>query len=162
MDSKFTDYLIKNGIVSQLTTPGTPSQNKVAEWRNRILLDMIRSMMSYSTLPNSCWGYALQTAADILNVVPSKVVQKTPMELWCGCKPGLWHYRLCDCLLHAFSRGKIRKLDSKIEVCLFIGYPKGMRGGIFYNPRDNKVLCRHMLRSLNMNISMISNLVVRY
>ena len=37
------------------------------------------------------------------------------------------------------SRGKIGKLDSRPEVCLFIGYPKGTRGGIFYNPRDKKV-----------------------
>ena len=81
LDSEFTDYLIENGIVSQLTAPGTLPQNGVAEWRNRILLDMVRSIMSYSTLPNSFWGYALQTVADILNIVPSKAVQKTPMEL---------------------------------------------------------------------------------
>ena len=31
------------------------------------------------------------------------------------------------------------KVDSRIEVCLFIGYPKSTRGGIFYNPRDKKV-----------------------
>ena len=30
-------------------------------------------------------------------------------------------------------------MDSRTEVCLFIGYPKGTRGGIFYNPRDKKV-----------------------
>ena len=37
------------------------------------------------------------------------------------------------------NRGKTGKLDSRTEVCLFIGYPKGTRGGIFYNPRDKKV-----------------------
>ena len=37
------------------------------------------------------------------------------------------------------SRGKTRKLDSRTEVCLFISYPKGTRGGIFYNPWDKKV-----------------------
>ena len=37
------------------------------------------------------------------------------------------------------SREKIGKLDFRIEVYLFIGYPKGTRGGIFYNPRDKKV-----------------------
>ena len=37
------------------------------------------------------------------------------------------------------SRGKTGKLDSRTEVCLFIGYPKGTRGGIYYNPRDKKV-----------------------
>jgi hypothetical protein len=31
--------------------PGEPQQNGVAEMRNRTLMDMVRSMMSYSTLP---------------------------------------------------------------------------------------------------------------
>ena len=77
IDYEFTDYLIENGIVSQLTAPSTPSQNRVTEQRNRTLLDMVRSMMSYSTLLISFWGYALQIATDILNVVPSKTILKT-------------------------------------------------------------------------------------
>ena len=81
MDSEFTDYLIENRIVSQLTAPGTPPQNGVVERRNKMLLDMVRSMMSYSTLPISFWGYALQIATDILNVVSSKTILKTPLEL---------------------------------------------------------------------------------
>ena len=44
------DYLTQNGTVSQLTAPGTPQQNGVAEKKNRTLLEMVRSMMSYSTL----------------------------------------------------------------------------------------------------------------
>ena len=55
------DYLLEHGIVSQLTAPGTPQQNGVAERKNRTLLDMVRSMMSYSSLLPSFWGYALQT-----------------------------------------------------------------------------------------------------
>ena len=55
----FKDYLIQNGIVSQLTALGTPQQNGVAERRNKILLEMVRSMRSYLTLPVSFWGYAL-------------------------------------------------------------------------------------------------------
>ena len=53
-DSK--DYLIRNGIVSQLTALGTPQQNGVAKRRNRTLLEMVRFMMSYSTLPVSFLG----------------------------------------------------------------------------------------------------------
>ena len=49
----FKDYLTKHRIISQLTAPGTPQQNGVAERRNRTLLDMVRSMLSYSTLPIS-------------------------------------------------------------------------------------------------------------
>ena len=36
-------------------------------------------------------------------------------------------------------KGKTRKLEPRTEVCLFIGYPKGTRGGLFYSPQDKKV-----------------------
>ena len=81
LDTEFKDHLIEHGIVSHLTVPGMPQQNSVAERRNRTTLDMVRSMMSHSSLPLSFWGYALQTAVYILNVVPSKSIQHTPLEL---------------------------------------------------------------------------------
>ena len=74
----FKDYLTQNGIVSQLTALGTPQQNGIAERRNKTLLEMVRSMMSYSTLPIFFWGYALKTIMHILNLVPSKSVPNTP------------------------------------------------------------------------------------
>ncbi|GJW08724.1 hypothetical protein Tco_1571147 [Tanacetum coccineum] len=43
---------------------------------------MVRSMMSQTTLPKSFWDYALETAARILNMVPTKKVEKTPYELF--------------------------------------------------------------------------------
>ena len=77
----FKDYLTENEIISQLTAPGTPQQNGVAERRNKTLLDMVRSMLSYSTLPISFWEYALNTTMYLLNLVPTKSVAKTPVEL---------------------------------------------------------------------------------
>ena len=50
---EFKFYLTQEGIVSQLSAPGTPQQNGVAERRNRTLLDVVRSMLSYSSLPIS-------------------------------------------------------------------------------------------------------------
>ena len=63
----FAKYLVECGIVPQYTMPGKPSMNGVAERRNRTLKDMVRSMISHSTLPESLWGDALKTAAYILN-----------------------------------------------------------------------------------------------
>ena len=48
MDLRFQDYMIEHGIRSQLSTPGMPQQNGVSERRNRTLLDMVRSMMSFA------------------------------------------------------------------------------------------------------------------
>ena len=89
LSADFMGYLSENGIQSQLSAPGMPQQNGVAERRNRTLLDMIRSMMSFSGLPIFFWGYALDTAMYILNHVPSKSVPMTPRELWYGRKPSL-------------------------------------------------------------------------
>ncbi|RVW24034.1 Retrovirus-related Pol polyprotein from transposon TNT 1-94 [Vitis vinifera] len=60
-------------IIANYTMPGTLEQNGVAERRNRTLIDMVRSMMSNSTLPEFLWGETLKTTVHILNRVPSKV-----------------------------------------------------------------------------------------
>jgi hypothetical protein len=74
--------------------PGELQQNGVAERRNRTLMDMVRSMISYSTLPVSLWMKALKTAIHILNRVLSKSVPKTPYEMWTGRVPSLNHLRV--------------------------------------------------------------------
>jgi hypothetical protein len=61
--------------------PGDPQQNGVAERRNHTLMDIVRSMLSYSTLPISLWMEVLKTDAHILNRVPSKSVPKTLYEI---------------------------------------------------------------------------------
>jgi len=73
-------FLKKYGIVPQYTMPDKPSMNGVVERQNRTLKDMVRSMVSHSSLSESLWGEALKTAAYILNWVPSKTVNKTPMN----------------------------------------------------------------------------------
>ena len=115
-----------------------PQQNGVAERRNRTLLDMTKSMISYSELPVFLWGYALETAAYILNHVLSKSVPKTPRELWSGRKPNLNHFRIWECPTHVLKE-KMSKLEIRLEVCYFIGYPKGTYGWYFYDPREQKV-----------------------
>ena len=75
----FAMVLMENGIVAQYSTPGEPQLNGVAERRNRTLMDMVRSMMSYSILPINLWMEALITAIYILNRVPNKLVPKTPI-----------------------------------------------------------------------------------
>ena len=64
-------------------------------------MDMVRSMISYSTLPISLWMEALKTAIYILNRVPSKSVSKTPYELWTEKEPSLNNLSMWGCLAEA-------------------------------------------------------------
>ena len=56
---------------------GTLQQNGVSERRNRTLMDMVRSMLSNSSLHVLLWMYALKTVMYLLNRIPCKAVQKT-------------------------------------------------------------------------------------
>jgi hypothetical protein len=63
----FARFLQENDIVAQYLMSDDPQQNGVAERHNRTLMDMLRSMLSYSTLPISLWMEALKTSVHILN-----------------------------------------------------------------------------------------------
>ncbi|GJZ35202.1 retrotransposon protein, putative, ty1-copia subclass [Tanacetum coccineum] len=126
MSQEFLDHLKDHGTIAHRTPPYTPQHNGVSERRNRTLLDMVRSMMSQTTLPKSFWDYALETAARILNMVPTKKVEKTPYE------PD--------------------KLEPRSIKCIFIGYPKETMGYSFYYPPENKVLVARNIEFLENSL----------
>ncbi|KAL0331679.1 UNVERIFIED_CONTAM: hypothetical protein Sangu_1713400 [Sesamum angustifolium] len=82
LSGEILNHLKKNGIVSQWTRAGIPQLNGVAERRNKTLLDMVRSMMSFTELALSFWGYVLEAATRSLNIAPSKTVVQTPYQIW--------------------------------------------------------------------------------
>ncbi|KAL0361205.1 UNVERIFIED_CONTAM: hypothetical protein Sradi_3805000, partial [Sesamum radiatum] len=123
LSGEFTDYLKGNGMLSQWTPPATPQLNGVAERRNRTLFDMVRSMMSFTELPPSFSGYALETAAKLLNIAPSKSVPQTPYEIWHG-KPAFNKYLRVWGSPTYVKRLVGDNLDSRSSFCRFIEYPK--------------------------------------
>ena len=134
----FAKFLEKHGICAQYTMPGTPHQNGVAERRNRTLMEMVRSMMSHSSLPISMWMYALKTAMYLLNRVPSKAVSKTPFEMWTGRKPSLRHLHVWGCPEEVrVYNPQEKKLDFRTISGYFIGYPEKSKGYRFYCPNHS-------------------------
>ena len=74
--------------------------------------------MSQSDLLISFWGYALETAAFILNRVPSKAVEKTPYEMWTEKTPSLSFLKIWGC--EAYVKRQISdKLAPKLEAFLW-------------------------------------------
>ncbi|GJT34521.1 retrotransposon protein, putative, ty1-copia subclass [Tanacetum coccineum] len=67
ISQEFKDYLKACGIVQQLTPPYTPQHNG---------------------------DYALESTTRILNMVPTKKVDKTPYELWYGKVPNLSYLKM--------------------------------------------------------------------
>ncbi|RVW13937.1 Retrovirus-related Pol polyprotein from transposon TNT 1-94 [Vitis vinifera] len=104
----FAKFLQKHGIVAQYTTPGSPYQN------------------------------ALKTTVYILNRVPTKVVPKTPFELWKGWKPSLRHIRVWGCPSEVrVYNPQEKKLDPRTISAYFIGYAEMSKWYRFYYPSHN-------------------------
>jgi hypothetical protein len=111
-------------------------------------MDMVRSILSYSTLPISLWIEALKMIVHILNRVPSKSVPKTSYELWTNRKPTLNYLHMWCCLIEVkVFNPSIGNLDPKTVSCYFIGYPDKSKVFQFYYPdRHTKfVEIRHII-----------------
>ncbi|KAL0420487.1 UNVERIFIED_CONTAM: hypothetical protein Slati_3071600 [Sesamum latifolium] len=111
LSGEFTDYLKENGILSQWTPPGAPQLNG---------------------------GYALETAAKLLNIAPSKMVPQTPYEIWHGKHASYKYLRVWGSLAYV-KRLVGDKLDSRSSLCRFIGYSKKTAGYYFYDPAEQKI-----------------------
>ena len=106
-------------------------------------MNMVRSMLSNSTLPMSLWMEALQTTTHISNRVPSKLVPKTPYELWTGRKSSMNYMHVWGCVAEAkLFNPSFGNLDPKTESCYFIGYLDKSKGYKIYCPKGTLSLLR--------------------
>ncbi|KAL0453623.1 UNVERIFIED_CONTAM: hypothetical protein Slati_1340400, partial [Sesamum latifolium] len=91
-------------------------------------------------------GRALETAAKLLNMAPSKTVPQTLYEIWHG-KPASYKYlRLWGSSAYV-KRLVGDKLDSRSSLCKFVGYPKEIAGYYFNDPSEQKFLSPEMQSS---------------
>nr|GEV27652.1 putative ribonuclease H-like domain-containing protein [Tanacetum cinerariifolium] len=87
------------GIMRQYSVARTPQQNRVAEKRNRTLIEIARTMLAGLKLPTTFWAETVNTACYVQNrVLVTKPHNKTPYELFHG------------------------KFDGKADEGFFVGY----------------------------------------
>ncbi|PNX56430.1 retrotransposon protein [Trifolium pratense] len=81
--NEFKAYCTEKGIMHEMTAPYTPQHNGLVERRNMTLLNMARCMLKSKGLPKCYWGEAVNTAAYVLNMCPTKRLKDNTLEeLW--------------------------------------------------------------------------------
>ena len=129
MSDPFSYFLKENGIIHQLTMSYTPQQNGIAKIRNKTLLDIVRSMLNHSSLGSIFWGETIVTAMYLLNLVPTKIHNRTPHELWIGRKLNLQNLKVWGSSSCRLIPSHLRsKLDGKTINGTFFGYPENSKG----------------------------------
>jgi hypothetical protein len=82
------EYLEEEGIKHEFSAPYTPQQNGVVERKNRMLIDMARTMPREFKTPERFWSEGVNTACHAINqLYLHHLLKKTSYELITGNKP---------------------------------------------------------------------------
>ncbi|GJZ61263.1 putative ribonuclease H-like domain-containing protein, partial [Tanacetum coccineum] len=119
----------------------TPQQNRVAERRNRILIEASRTMLADSKLPTIFWAEAVNTACYVQNrVLVVKPYNKTPYELFHGRTPTLSFMRPFGCPVTILNTiDHLGKFDGKADEGLFVGYSLNSKAFRVFNSKTRIV-----------------------
>jgi len=97
-----------------MTTPYSPSQNGVAEWMNRTIVEPAQAMLC--GLPEFLWEYAINHSSYLRNGTYTKTLNnKTPYEMRFKIKPNVSHLHEFRAPVWVLLQGQKepRKMESK-------------------------------------------------
>ncbi|GKB72912.1 putative ribonuclease H-like domain-containing protein [Tanacetum coccineum] len=128
-------------ILRQFSVARTPQQNRVAEMRNKTLIEAARTMLADSKLPNTFWAEAVTTACYVQNrVLVVKPHNKTPYEILHGRTPTLSFMRSFGCPVTILNTiDHLGKFDGKPNEGFFVRYSLNSKAFRVFNSRTRIV-----------------------
>ncbi|GJR67242.1 ribonuclease H-like domain-containing protein [Tanacetum coccineum] len=145
-ESNLWHRMLGHGIKREFSVARTPQQSKVAERKNRTLIEAARTMLADSKLPITFWAKAVNTACYVQNrVLVIKPHNKTPYKLFLGRKPALSFMRPFGCPVTIFNTiDHLGKFDGKAVEGFFIGYSTNSKAFRVFNNRTRIVEEKHL------------------
>ncbi|GJZ32817.1 retrovirus-related pol polyprotein from transposon TNT 1-94 [Tanacetum coccineum] len=132
----------EQGIVHKTLIACTPQQNGVVEPRNRILIEVARTMLIFFKTLKFLWAEAIATACFTQNhsIVHTRY-NKTPYELIHGRKPNVQYFHVFGSLCYPTNdRDDLGKLKPKADIGIIIGYSESSLGFHIYNRQTKKTM----------------------
>nr|GEV52837.1 putative ribonuclease H-like domain-containing protein [Tanacetum cinerariifolium] len=97
-NKEMNQFCKKKWIKREFSVIRTPQQNRVAERKNRTLIEAARTMLANSKLPTTIWAKAINITCYVQNrVLVIKPHNKAPYEFFLGRKPTLSFMRPFGC-----------------------------------------------------------------
>nr|GEW73485.1 hypothetical protein [Tanacetum cinerariifolium] len=128
------------GIKREFSVAMTPQQNKVAERKNRTLIEDARTMLADSLLPIPFWAEAVNTAYYVQNrVLVTKPHNKTPYELLLTRSPNIGFMRPFRCPVTILDTlDPLEKFDGMADEGFLVGYSINSKAfRVFNSIKDN-------------------------
>ncbi|KAL4366882.1 hypothetical protein GQ457_05G017780 [Hibiscus cannabinus] len=130
-----SEFYKSKGIIHQNSCVYTPQQNSIVERKHQHLLNVARTLRLQAHLPLCFWTDCVLHAAYLINITPTPLLlNKTPSEMLYGQPPNFDNLRVFGCLTYASVLPKPKtKLHARAIRCMFIGFPKIMKGYRLFN-----------------------------
>nr|GFA19805.1 hypothetical protein [Tanacetum cinerariifolium] len=140
-NAKLIDLCREKGIRRDYSNARTPQQNRVAERKNRTLIEAGRSMLADSKLPTMFWTEAVSIACYVLNRVSiTNPHNKTPYELLSGKVPNIQHLKPFGCQVTILNTSDhLGKFEGKANEGFLVGYAAHSKAYRVYNLSSKKV-----------------------
>ena len=116
-------FCMENGMSHNFSARRTPQQNGVVERKNRTLVNISRTMIIESNLPQNFWAEVVNTACHVTNrCLIRAVLNKTPYELLNNRKLMLSYLRAFGCRCFMLNNGKddLGKFDPRSDEGVFV------------------------------------------
>ncbi|GJR23743.1 putative ribonuclease H-like domain-containing protein [Tanacetum coccineum] len=135
------EFCGSKGIKKEYSNARTPQQNRVAERKNRTLIEAARTMLADSFLPNTFLVEAVSTACYVLNgVLVTKPHNKTPYELLTGKIPIISYIRPFGCHVTILNTiDHLGKFAGKSDEGFLVGYSLQSKAFRVYNLETKRV-----------------------
>ncbi|GKC71795.1 putative ribonuclease H-like domain-containing protein [Tanacetum coccineum] len=129
------------GIKREFSVARTLQQNRVAERKNKTLIEVAKTILAYSLLPTTFWAEAVNTACYVQNIVlVTKPHNKTPYELLHGRPPSTRFMRPFGCLVTILNTlDPLGKFDGKADEGFLVGYSINSKAFRVFNTITRKV-----------------------
>nr|GEV53557.1 hypothetical protein [Tanacetum cinerariifolium] len=139
---KTMNKLMKETLLErEFSVARTPQQNRVAERKNRTLIEAAMTMLADSLLPTTFWAEAVNIACYVQNrVLVIKPHNKTPYELLIGRAPNLDFMRPFGrpiTILNTLDH--LGKFEGKANEGFLVGYFVNCKAFRVFNSRTRKV-----------------------
>ncbi|GKE07568.1 putative ribonuclease H-like domain-containing protein [Tanacetum coccineum] len=140
-NKEMNQFCERKCIKREFSVARTPKQNRVAERKNRTLIEAARTMLADSKLPTTFWAEAVNTACYVQNrVLVTKPHNKTPYERFLGRKLALGFMRPFGCPVTILNTiDHLGKFDGKADEGFFVGYSINSKAFRVFNSRTGIV-----------------------
>ncbi|GJR95730.1 putative ribonuclease H-like domain-containing protein [Tanacetum coccineum] len=140
-NSKLIELYRSKGIKKDYSNAKTPQQNRVAERKNRTLIEAARTMLADSKLPTMFWTEAVSTACYVLNrVLVTHPHTKTPYELLSGKVLNISHFKPFGCHVTILNTSDhLGKFEGKADEGFLVGYSAHSKAYRVYNLSSKKI-----------------------